>query len=279
MSTNLNLEKSLCEYKSYLVEEEKSAATLEKYIRDVSAFIVWLGSNELCKEEVLAYKEHLAEQYAPASANSMIIAVNGFLRFIKCADYCVKPLKVQRQIFMNEEKELTKAEYQRLIKACEGTRLSYIIQTICATGIRVSELKFITVEAVKSGRTVVNCKNKRRVIFIPVPLQKLLKEYIKKAGIESGSVFVTKSGKPLNRSNIWRDMKALCKKARVNSEKVFPHNLRHLFARTFYSIEKDIVRLADLLGHNSINTTRIYTMETGNKHLMRLERVQKLLIT
>ncbi len=279
MSTNLNLEKSLCEYKAYLVEEEKSAATTEKYIRDVTAFIVWLGSNELCKEEVLAYKEHLAEQYAPASANSMIIAVNGFLRFIECTDCCVKPLKVQRQIFMNEEKELTKAEYQRLVKACEGTRLSYLIQTICATGIRVSELKFITVEAVKSGRTVVNCKNKRRVIFIPVPLQKLLKEYIKKAGIESGSVFVTKSGKALNRSNIWRDMKALCKKARVNPDKVFPHNLRHLFARTFYSIEKDIVRLADLLGHSSINTTRIYTMETGNRHLLKLERVQKLLIT
>ncbi len=279
MSTNLNLEKSLCDYKAYLVEEEKSAATTEKYIRDVTAFIVWLGSNELCKEEVLAYKEHLAEQYAPASANSMIIAVNGFLRFIECTDCCVKPLKVQRQIFMNEEKELTKAEYQRLVKACEGTRLSYLIQTICATGIRVSELKFITVEAVKSGRTVVNCKNKRRVIFIPVPLQKLLKEYIKKAGIESGSVFVTKSGKALNRSNIWRDMKALCKKARVNPNKVFPHNLRHLFARTFYSIEKDIVRLADLLGHSSINTTRIYTMETGNRHLLKLERVQKLLIT
>lgn len=279
MTTNLNLKNSLCEYKAYLIGEEKSAATTEKYIRDVNAFIEWLGNNELCKEEVLAYKEFLAEQYAPASANSMIIAVNGFLRFISCADCCVKPLKVQRQIFVNEEKELTKAEYQRLVKACEGTRLSYLIQTICSTGIRVSELKFITVEAVKSGRTVVNCKNKRRVIFIPVPLQKLLKEYIKKAGIESGSVFVTKSGKPLNRSNIWRDMKALCKKARVNAEKVFPHNLRHLFARTFYSIEKDIVRLADLLGHSSINTTRIYTMETGNKHLIRLERVQKLLIT
>lgn len=166
-----------------------------------------------------------------------------------------------------------------MVKTSDGTRLSYLIQTICATGIRVSELKFITVEAVKSGRTVVNCKNKRRVIFIPVTLQKLLKEYIKKAGIKSGSVFVTKSGKPLNRSNIWRDMKALCKKAKVNPDKVFPHNLRHLFARTFYSIEKDIVRLADLLGHSSINTTRIYTMETGDKHLLRLERAQKLLIT
>lgn len=279
MTENLNLKKSLCEYKNYLVAEEKSAATTEKYIRDITAFLAWLGENTLCKEEMLAYKEYIAERYAPASVNSMIIAVNGFLRFAGFTDCCVKPLKVQRQIFVNEEKELTRAEYQRLVKTSDGTRLSYLIQTICATGIRVSELKFITVEAVKSGRTVVNCKNKRRVIFIPVTLQKLLKEYIKKAGIKSGSVFVTKSGKPLNRSNIWRDMKALCKKAKVNPDKVFPHNLRHLFARTFYSIEKDIVRLADLLGHSSINTTRIYTMETGDKHLLRLERVQKLLIT
>lgn len=273
------IKNQISNYNAFLIDEEKSAATIEKYIRDVTAFTEWLGDNELCKEEVLAYKEYLAEKYAPASANSMIIAVNGFLRFIRYNECCVKPLKVQHQIFLNEEKELTKAEYQRLVKAGHGSRLCYLIQTICATGIRVSELKFITVEAVKTGRTIVNCKNKRRVIFIPVPLQKLLKEYIKKVGIKTGSVFVTKSGKPLNRSNIWRDMKNLCKKARVNSNKVFPHNLRHLFARTFYSIEKDIVRLADLLGHSSINTTRIYTMETGDRHILKLERVQKLLIT
>ena len=273
------IKNQILNYNAFLIDEEKSAATIEKYIRDVKAFTEWLGDNELCKEEVLAYKEYLAEKYAPASANSMIIAVNGFLRFIRYNECCVKPLKVQHQIFLNEEKELTKAEYQRLVKASHGSRLCYLIQTICATGIRVSELKFITVEAVKTGRTIVNCKNKRRVIFIPVPLQKLLKEYIKKVGIKTGSVFVTKSGKPLNRSNIWRDMKSLCKKARVNSNKVFPHNLRHLFARTFYSIEKDIVRLADLLGHSSINTTRIYTMETGDRHILKLERVQKLLIT
>lgn len=157
--------------------------------------------------------------------------------------------------------------------------MELVIQTICETGIRVSELKYITIEAVEQGRATVECKNKTRVIFIPTPLRKVLLQYIKKSGIKAGSVFVTKSGKPLNRSNIWRDMKALCEKANVAPGKVFPHNLRHLFARTFYSIERDIVRLADLLGHSSINTTRIYTIETGRQHLDCLERMHRMLMT
>ncbi len=276
---NIDLKELLCGYKAHLIGEEKTGATIEKYTRDINTFLNWLGKKELCKENILEYKQFLVSNYAVASVNSMIIALNGFLHFMGRTDCRIKLLKVQRQIFVNDEKELTRAEYNRLVNSCKGTRLSYILQTICSTGIRVSELKFITVSAVESGRAQVNCKNKRRVIFIPAPLQKLLKKYIKKAGVKTGSVFVSKSGKPLNRSNIWRDMKSLCKKANVNEKKVFPHNLRHLFARTFYHLEKDIVRLADLLGHSSINTTRIYTMETGNSHLIRLEKIQKILIT
>lgn len=267
------------EFKSFLVKEEKSKATIEKYLRDIKYFFEYLSDRTICKENTVAYKEYLLRQYAPASTNSMLVALNSFLRFIGLQDCCVKLVKIQRQIFSREDKELSIAEYKRLVKAAANTRLSLVIQTICGTGIRVSELQHITVEAVWAGKTVVNCKNKTRVIFIPASIQKLLTKYIKKNRITAGAVFVSKSGKPLDRKNIWRDMKALCEQAGVSPEKVFPHNLRHLFARTFYSLEKDIVRLADLLGHSSIDTTRIYTIETGNEHRHRLERVGRLLRT
>lgn len=266
-------------FKLFLIEEEKSEATIEKYIRDVRFFGEYIANRELTKQEVMEYKKTLVENYAPASVNSMLVSLNCFLHFIERTDCCVKLLKIQRQMFVSEKKELTAAEYRRLLKAAQGTRLELVIQTICETGIRVSELKYITVEAVEQGRAVVDCKNKTRVIFIPTPLRKILLQYIKKTGIKAGSVFVTKNGKPLNRSNIWRDMKSLCEKANVAPDKVFPHNLRHLFARTFYSIERDIVRLADLLGHSSINTTRIYTIETGKRHLDCLERMHRRLMT
>ena len=269
----MNFDNKLSAFAYYLKTEEKSRATTEKYIRDVRAFFSFLGESELSKEQTLAYKEYLTERYAPASVNSMLVSLNCFLSFVGREDCKVRQLKIQRQLFAREEIELTKAEYARLLKAAEGTRISLVIQTICGTGIRVSELSFITAEAVRSGKAVVNCKNKTRVIFIPVPIQKLLKEYIKNTGISAGSVFVTKNGKPLDRSNIWKEMKALCKKAGVSDKKVFPHNLRHLFARTFYKLEKDIVRLADLLGHSSLSTTRIYTMDCGNSHLRSMERV------
>jgi len=267
------------EFKFFLTEEEKSEATIEKYIRDVRFFSEFISNREITKQEVMEYKKSLIENYAPASVNSMLVSLNCFLHFIDRSDCCVKLLKIQRQMFVNEKKELTTAEYRRLLKAAQGTRLELVIQTICETGIRVSELKYITVDAVEQGRAVVDCKNKTRVIFIPSPLRKILLQYIKKSGIQAGSVFVTKTGKPLNRSNIWRDMKALCERANVAPGKVFPHNLRHLFARTFYSIERDIVRLADLLGHSSINTTRIYTIETGKQHLDCLERMHRMLMT
>lgn len=266
-------------FQQLMITEEKSMATIDKYLRDIRGFCSHMAGRLITKGETLTYKERLMAHYAPASVNSMLIAINRFLRFIGLQDCCVRPLKIQRQIFCNEDKELTKQELHRLVKAAGNNRMSLVIQTICGTGIRVSELQYITVESVRIGKAVVNCKNKTRVIFIPTPIQKLLKPYIKKSGIAAGAIFVTRSGKPLNRRNIWRDMKALCQRADVSPNKVFPHNLRHLFARTFYSLEKDIVRLADLLGHSSVNTTRIYTIETGNEHRLRLERVEKLLLS
>ena len=269
--------KQLLAFEEYLHREEKSNATVEKYLRDVQCFYTFLGSRPVEKTETLAYKEQLVRQYAPASVNSMLVALNSFLRFCGLESCCVKLLKIQRQIFCRQEKQLTIEEYKRLVQAAKGTQLSYLLQTICGTGIRVSELQYITVEAVHNGRAVVDCKNKTRVIFIPSLMQKLLLNYIKKTGLQTGPVFIGRNGKPLDRSYIWRLMKGLCEKANVARSKVFPHNLRHLFARTFYSIEKDIVRLADLLGHSSINTTRIYTIEVGDRHLLQMDQVQKIL--
>ena len=271
------MNEQLSAFEQYLHEAEKSAATIEKYIRDVRGFLAFLAGQHISKAAVIAYKECLAAHYAPASVNSMLIAVNRFLRFCGWETCCVQLLKIQRQIFVREDKELTKAEYQQLVKAANGTQLSYVLQAISGTGIRVSELQYITVEAVRAGKAVVNCKNKLRIILIPASLQKLLTKYIKKSGIKAGSIFVTKNGKPLDRSNIWKAMKALCERAGVPTQKVYPHALRHLFARIFYSIDRDIIRLADLLGHSSINTTRIYTMETGYQYISQLERLQKIL--
>lgn len=278
--TNATIDESrIIQFVERLKEDEKSNATLGKYLRDVHAFAEYLGPRDLTKQAVMDYKKHIAELYAPASVNSMLVSVNSFVEFLDRRDCRVKLLKIQRQIFVNENKELTAAEYRRLLKAAKGTRLALVIQTICETGIRVSELRFITSEAVEDGKAVVDCKNKTRVILIPSSLRKILLGYMKKTGIKAGAIFITRTGKPLNRSNIWREMKALCQKANVAPEKVFPHNLRHLFARTFYSIERDIVRLADLLGHSSINTTRVYTMETGREHYHCLERMHRALTT
>lgn len=266
-------------FRERLISEEKSRATVEKYVRDIHVFLDFLGERPVSKIETISYKKYMTERYAPASVNSMIASLNSFMKFIGREECAVRTLKIQRQTFRSEEKELTKHEMQQLVKAAGNTRLSLVIRTICGTGIRVSELRYITSEAVKEGRAFIHCKNKTRVILIPQAVKKILALYIRKEAISSGPVFITKSGKPLDRRNIWRDMKSLCKKAGVSPHKVFPHNLRHLFARTFYRAEKDIVKLADLLGHSNINTTRVYTAETGSEHMMRLERVEKILIT
>lgn len=267
-------------FKTYLLNEEKSSSTLEKYIRDILAFSVWLGTNEVTKGTVLEYKKYLIDNYAPASVNSILSSLNSFFGFNEWVDCKVKTLKIQRQLFVSSNKELTKTEYKQLLNAAlsqHNKRLYMLMQTICATGIRVSELKYITVEAVKSGVATINCKGKMRVVMMTKDLCKQLNAYIKEQKIKSGSVFVSKNGRPLDRSNIWSDMKKLCETAGVSKEKVFPHNLRHLFARTYYSLEKDIVRLADILGHANVNTTRIYTMESGEIHMRQLQKLGLLL--
>lgn len=268
--------KLIQKFKEYLIDEEKSSSTLEKYIRDITVFMEWCKGTDLNKSVVLEYKQELIEKYAPASVNSILSSLNSFFAYNEWYDLKVKALKIQRQIFASKDKELTKAEYERLLVAAKqkkNQRLYFLMQTICATGIRVSELKAITVSAVKSGQATINCKGKMRIVILPKQLCKMLKDYIKENNIKSGSVFVSKNGKPLDRSNIWSDMKKLCESAGVSKDKVFPHNLRHLFARTYYSIQKDVVRLADILGHSNVNTTRIYTMETGEIHRQQIQKL------
>ena len=191
-------------------------------------------------------------------------------------DLRVKNLKIQKQIFASADRELTKAEYGRLLQAAQqkkNKRLYLLMQTICSTGIRVSEVRYVTVEAVSRGVAEIYCKSKHRQVFLPKQLCQILKRYIKEQKIKSGAVFVTKTGNPLDRSNIWSDMKKLCMAANVSEKKVFPHNLRHLFARTYYSLQRDVVRLADILGHSNVNTTRIYTMETGEVHRKQIQKL------
>lgn len=262
-------------FAEYLCREEKSVATQEKYLRDVQKFWAYAGGREINKEMVIAWKKQLTESsYAIRSVNSMLASVNSFLAFMKMSDCKVKCIRTQQQIYRAEEEELTKAEYLHLLAASQkNQQLNLIIQTICATGIRVSELQFFTVEAVRQGEITVDCKNKTRTILIPGKLKRLLLNYARCKGIVSGGIFVTRTGKPLNRSNIWSAMKKLCEAAGVKPGKVYPHNLRKLFARTFYGIEKDIAKLADILGHSSINTTRLYIMTTGAEHRRKIERL------
>lgn len=261
-------------YRQHLIEEEKSKSTIEKYLRDIKSFTEWNFNRKIDKTIVLSYKSYLLEHYAVASVNSMLSSLNSFFSYMEWFELKVKIVKIQRQIFSSNEKELTKEEYERLLKVAQdkkNERLCLLMQTICSCGIRVSELQYITVEALKDGQSTISCKGKRRKVFLPHALCKILKKYIQKQKIKSGPIFITKKGKPLDRSNIWSDMKKLCEIAKVSSEKVFPHNLRHLFARTYYRFQKDIVRLADILGHSNINTTRIYTRESGEIHRRQIQ--------
>lgn len=259
-----------------LVEDEKSEATIEKYLRDVKSFFSFAGDEAVTKETAVRYKEHLKKTYKPASVNSMLAAVNRFFREMGWFGCVVKTMKIQREAFRSKERELSKEEYFRLLDAAkqeENIRLYLLMETLCATGIRVSELPFITVEAVQSGRAVVRLKGKTRTVLIPTALRRELGRYIRDKELKRGSIFVTKSGKPMDRSNILHEMKALCNKAGVDRKKVFPHNLRHLFACLFYQKEKDITRLADLLGHSNVNTTRIYTCVSGDEQERQIDQL------
>lgn len=269
--------KAVEDFEKFLYKEEKSENTIQKYLHDVRAFMIFAGDSEITKETVITYKNKLInENYAVRSINSMLASINSFFAFLDWTDCKVKSIKLQRQVYCPEEKELTKAEYMRLVNTAKqkgNERLNLILQTICGTGIRVSELQFITVEAIKTGEAIVSLKGKTRNVFIVKELRKKLLRYVGEQGIKSGAIFITRTGKPMSRTNIWREMKNLCAQANVNPKKVFPHNLRHLFARTFYGIEKDIAKLADILGHSSINTTRIYIISTGTEHRRRMENM------
>ncbi len=265
------------EFKQFLISEEKSHATIEKYIRDVHAFEKWLIKRKVTKQIVIEYKQKLfAEGYAPRSINSMLASLNSMFAWAEWHECRVKAIKFQQKLFYPEAKELTKDEYNRLCdtaKRNKNERLNLLLLTICGTGIRVSELANITVEAAKRGEATVSCKSKTRTVFIVKALQNKLLSYAVKHKIATGPIFITKSGKTMSRTNIWREIKALCEEANVSPQKVFPHNLRHLFARVFYGIEKDIAKLADILGHSSINTTRIYIISTGKEHRQYMERM------
>lgn len=270
-------EEQLTRFRTYLLEEEREAATIEKYLRDIRIFAAWAGCREIHKELTASWKEHLKKEgFQAETINGKLSALNKFFRFLGWEECRVKYLKIQRRLFRSRERELTREEYLRLLETAEAlgrTRLALLIETICATGIRVSEVKYITVEAVRAGRAEVSLKGKIRTILLPGKLCRKLQKYARKQKIVSGEIFLTRNGNGLSRRQIWAEMKALCKAAGVEPSKVFPHNLRHLFARTFYKVYKDVVKLADVLGHSSIETTRIYLISTGAEHARQLERL------
>lgn len=264
------------EYEKHLRSEDYAPDTIKKYIRDLRKFCTWMDGQLLQKELATEWRDHLFNVgYAPVTVNSMLAALNGYLRFCGLA-WKVKFLRIQRQIFRDPNRELIQSEYMNLVveaRRLGRTRLALIMETVCATGIRVSEVKYITVESVQKGRAEIRLKGKIRSILLPGKLCKKLFKYIKKEKITFGEIFLTKGKKRISRQQIWAEMKRLCATAKVESTKVFPHNLRHLFARTFYRIYRDIVRLADTLGHSSIETTRIYLRSTDIEYRKKLERL------
>lgn len=276
MEEKIMLADSIAQYVTYLRAEEKSRATIAKYERHLLAYREALPDGRtVTKEHAVSYKEGLAQKRSVSTVNGMVAALNGFFDYMGW-EIRLKPLRAQKQIFMDKEKELTRAEYQRLLDAAKAhgqERLWLMLQTICATGIRVSELQYVTVQAVYRGRAEVDCKGKRRVILLPETLCRILKPYIRRRNIRSGSIFITKGGNPIDRSNLWKEMKRLSERARVSAGKVYPHSLRHLFARCFYALDRDIAKLADVLGHTNIMTTRIYIMTTTEEHQKQIEQL------
>ena len=276
MDSRILTPKHLDKFREHLIREEKSEVTRDKYLRDVRAFAHYAAGRVIEKSLLLEYKSQLIPRYAVRSINSMLASLNSFFRFMGWTDCQVKNLRFQRQSYCAEETELSKAEYLRLLDMAAqngNDQLRLVMQTLGGTGIRISELQYFTVESVRQGKITVRCKSKTRVILIPGKLKKLLLTYAKRRKIGRGRIFITKNGNPLDRSNVWAQMKKLCAKAGVDPRKVFPHNFRKLFARTFYRMERDIAKLADILGHGNIETTRIYIMTTGSEHLRKIERL------
>ena len=257
--------------------QERELSTIEKYLRDVRFFMHWATGYRVTKDVVSSWKEQLHKSgYKPETINSKLSALNKFFSFMGWPECRVKYLKIQRRLFRSTERELTKEEYEHLLETAQShgrMRLALLIETICATGIRVSEVKYITAEAIRSGRADIALKGKIRTILLPGKLCRKLQKYARKQKITSGEIFLTRSGKGISRRQIWAEMKSLCRKANVAPSKVFPHNLRHLFARTFYRACRDVAKLADVLGHSSIETTRIYLISTGVEHARQLERL------
>ena len=270
--------KQIISFGQFLQEDERSTATVEKYLREIRLFAAFLRGNEVTKISIAQWKSHLLEEnYNPTTVNGKLSAIDRFLSFMGWENCRVKHLRLQRRLFRESKRELTKAEYERLIAAADNAgkmRLSLLMETICATGIRVSEVHYITVEAAEIGKAEISLKGKIRTILIPGKLCRKLLKYARKNKIASGELFLTRSGHSLSRKQIWAEMKAICEKAGVEPGKVFPHNLRHLFARTFYKVCRDVARLADILGHSSIETTRIYLISTGVEHARTLEQMQ-----
>ena len=280
MHTRSITEEWVTSFGQYLRQEERSAGTIEKYLRDVRAFAAWLGGTPLTKEAAALWKGGLLDQgCTPATVNSKLAAINKFFSFAGWAEFRVKPLKIQRLLFRDDSRELTRAEYLRLLETARALgreRLALLMETICATGIRVSEVQNITVEAARRGKTEIALKGKIRTILLPGKLCRKLLKYARKRQIASGKIFLTKGGRGMSRGQIWAEMKALCQEAGVAASKVFPHNLRHLFARTFYKAYRDVAKLADVLGHSSLETTRIYLISTSAEHAVMLEGLHLL---
>lgn len=277
MNTYILTYDQLQKYTYWLCREERCEGTVEKYLRDIQAFARWLEGRPVTKEQTAGWKAYLmAAGYAPVTINSMLSAINGLFRFLGWEECRVKFLKVQRRLFRDEGRDLTRPEYVRLLDTARNLgrdRLALLMETICATGIRVSEVRHITVEAARRGRAEIASKGKVRTILLPNKLCRKLLKYAQKQKTVSGEIFLTGNGKPLTRRQIWAEMKRLCKRAGVAPSKVFPHNLRHLFATAFYRVSRDIVKLADVLGHSSIETTRIYLISTGAEHQRQLDRL------
>ncbi len=265
------------EFSRYLREEERETATIDKYSRDVKDFFIWLKDREISRERMGEWRGYLLQAgRKPVTINGKLSALNKFLSFLGRNDCRIKYLKIQRRLFRSTEKQLSKQEYIQLLETAHSLgreRLALLMETICATGIRVSEVKYITAEAIRAGRTEIALKGKIRTILLPGKLCRKLKKYAGKRKIVSGEVFLTRNGKGMSRRQIWAEMKSLCEKAGVAPSKVFPHNLRHLFAQTFYRVCRDVAKLADVLGHSSIETTRLYLISTEAEHVRQMERM------